>query len=119
MNQLRIVMVGMSRLLLDIVRDIVAAEEDLEMVAEASSWDELQREGDIDVALLSADLSDLADLQQRIFAKFPSARIVVLQPSRVEQDAYTLKLQRRNLPDLSSASLLEAIRGKLPEVGDG
>lgn len=124
MKRIRVAPHGLSRLLYDIVCQVVSRHEDLDLIVEAMQVEVLERlvrERRIEVAVLPAEGSELSPLGWRLLGCWPGLRIVEMAANGSRATRYDLRFHITRITDVSPDSLLCAIRApaRAPEVVDG
>jgi len=115
----RIVLVDMPPLLREIVREALAREPDLDVVAEHEASVDVRRaidEADADFVIVGADATARASVASVVGAQ-RGIRAIEVQSDGTESVLYELRPQRVSLGEISPDALLRTIR--TPPTWDG
>lgn len=112
MAGIRAVLINLSPMLRDIVRQSVGSERDMEIVGEfpADDGGEPLRLLAPEVVIVSVDRGDAEDVAARLLETAPRARIVALSPDH--RTAFCCEMHRKVIFDISPREMAEFIRGE-------
>lgn len=118
MERTRIILIGMPRMLGELIRELVMAQPDLTLVAEFDGQEAvlqaIQRSR-ADVAITSLDGPVRASVTD-LLAQVPALKVLAVSADGSESFLYELRPHERILGDVSPQTLLAAIRGQRPSV---
>ena len=111
---MRILLNGMPQMLRTIVKDILSADPQCEIVAEAVEQDNLRaqlHETPADVIILAvSDLEGILNRFTALLAQHPATRIIAITSGGNRAFLYDLRPHVTPIDELSPATLLSAIR---------
>lgn len=117
MEQTRIILVGMPRMLREILRGVVSDEPDLvvvdELTCDGTVGDAVDR-GRADV-VVSSFASLTSEVVSDLLTKHPALRILALRPDGGESTLYALRPHAEMLGEFSPGTLLACIRELRPK----
>lgn len=114
---IRVLLAEMPPILAEIVRDIVAKEHDIRVIAEFADRREFLKgfEGlGVDVVVIGDRNPDDAGLPAQLMRISPRVRVIVIATSGRNATHYQLRPQRTRLLEVAHASIVEAIRSEGP-----
>ena len=118
MEETRIILVGVPRMLGEIIESLVRVEHDLSIVDECrdgpGAAQAIQR-AQADVAITSLEGSGSASAAD-LLAQCPDLRVLAVSPDGSESILYELRACERMLGDMSPRTLLAALKGRLSET---
>ena len=112
-NRIRIVLAELPPMLSGIVKDTVANQPDMTVVAEFSETDALLRAleaGGGDVVIVGTKEPDEPSVPIHVLATCPDIKVLMLETQGRRAALYELRPHRRSLGDVSARRLIEAIR---------
>jgi hypothetical protein len=108
---IRIAFVGLPRMMGEIIRDALADQTDLRVVAEYESAADLRAGANEIVDTLIAEKSTLTgDELRRTFAEYPAVKVLVIEDDGTGAYFYELHPRRTPLGELSPARLVAILR---------
>jgi DNA-binding NarL/FixJ family response regulator len=116
-KRIRVILIGLTQMLREIVVDAVGRERDLEIVRSyppAADFTTAVAESKAAVVIAGADSSDSATVRRTLW-KFPSVKIVSISDDARQIALHELALHRQNLGNLSPERLAAAIRAAAHE----
>jgi DNA-binding NarL/FixJ family response regulator len=120
-NRIRIFLAGIPPMLSDIVRNTVANEPDMTVVAEFSGRraliDALEADGG-DVVIVGTKEPEEPSVPIRMLAASPHIKVLMLEIRGRSAAMYELRPHRRSLGDVSPKRLIQAIRQRGKVAGE-
>jgi DNA-binding NarL/FixJ family response regulator len=111
-KQVRVIFIGLTQMLREIVSEAVGREQDVDIVRSYPSAADLTTavaESEAAVVIAGADLCDSATVCKTL-RRFPRLKIVSISDDARQIALHELTLRRRSLGDPSAARMLAAIR---------
>ena len=115
MSRVRVMVAGMPRMLADIVRTIVASQDDLEFAGEADGIAGIARAAkgaEPDVVILGGARSVSKAEYDSLLYTWPRVRIVAIAPDGRHAAFHELRPHVTQLGEVSPATLIAALRGR-------
>ena len=120
MRQIRVLLAGMPRILMDMVKNIVVSQDDFTLAGEMIAWDGLVKaaaDARADVVVLRAlATTEAAEYRDLLYSR---PRIKIIAIAEDGRDATLHELQPHLIPlaDVAPASLIAAIRSAAHSEG--
>jgi response regulator of citrate/malate metabolism len=114
LKEIRVLLLGLTRMVADIVREVVSQEDDVEIIASLQNIDDVESvaqraEADLVITVYPPNKSELRRLDRALTAR-PGLRVLAIEDDGRAAFMYTLLPQTTQLGPLSPNTLIGFIR---------